>query len=241
MATAAHTQDSPRAKRPIRRRKVDESRRVVSHEQTLQASLTEFAEAGFEETTLAAIGQRLGVTAPLLIYHFATKDNLWRSAVDHGFGELAVVLEDVVEDTRDLDGLGALESCLRRLVYFFATHRDLHRVLVHEACTESERLTWLRETYVDPLTEAVRPLYERAMAEGSVKDMPFAQAVFLMLGAASNFLESRSLRTALYGDERLRPDQLDDYVERLLDFCFGGLRADQSWSQPEPMPLVAVG
>jgi TetR/AcrR family transcriptional regulator len=244
MATASVPQtsksDGP-APRALRRRKVDESRRVVSHEQMLAASLTEFAEAGFEETTLASIGRRLGVTAPLLIYHFGSKDMLWRSAVDQGFKELDRVLDAAVEDARGADGRAGLETLVRRLVHFFAGQRDLHRVLLHEACMRGERLEWIHAEYLSAMLERVQAIFERAVREGAVRDMPFHQALFLVLGAASNFLESDTLRVALYGTTRLRAEQLNDYTERLLEFCFGGLRSSTQWMDDEPMRLAAAG
>src|SRR5690349_1326428 len=72
--------------------------------QNLEASHTEFAEKVFQEASLAAIARRLGVTAPLVLYHFGSKANLWREALEVFCANFAAVVEKSIEDSRELDG-----------------------------------------------------------------------------------------------------------------------------------------
>src|SRR4051794_15208776 len=71
--------------------------------QILEAALAEFAECGFGDASLAAIARKLGVTAPLLLYHFGSKANLWREAVEVLMARMSTVIEAAVEDGRNLD------------------------------------------------------------------------------------------------------------------------------------------
>src|SRR4030095_1021772 len=91
--------------------------------QILEAALTEFAEKGFQEASLAAIARRLGVTAPLVLYHFGSKANLWREALEVFCASFASVVDRAVKDGNSLDGREALRLIVRRIVHFFAANR----------------------------------------------------------------------------------------------------------------------
>ncbi|HUC21102.1 MAG TPA: helix-turn-helix domain-containing protein, partial [Streptosporangiaceae bacterium] len=63
-----------------------------TRDRILAAALDLFSELSFEGATTREIAARAGVTQPLLNYHFSTKDELWRAAVDGLFEELTRVM-----------------------------------------------------------------------------------------------------------------------------------------------------
>ena len=64
----------------------------ATRERILAAALDLFSELSFDGATTREIAARAGVTQPLLNYHFSSKDELWRAAVDGLFAELTQVL-----------------------------------------------------------------------------------------------------------------------------------------------------
>ncbi|MFI2564427.1 TetR/AcrR family transcriptional regulator [Paenarthrobacter sp. NPDC018779] len=48
-------------------------------EQILDVAVRMFADRGFEATTMRAVAEEIGTTAPLVIYHFATKLDLYKA------------------------------------------------------------------------------------------------------------------------------------------------------------------
>ncbi|MFK0004660.1 TetR/AcrR family transcriptional regulator [Paenarthrobacter sp. NPDC090522] len=48
-------------------------------EQILDVAVRMFADRGFEATTMRAVAEDIGTTAPLVIYHFATKLDLYKA------------------------------------------------------------------------------------------------------------------------------------------------------------------
>src|SRR5262245_42788747 len=89
----------------------------------LDAALIEFAEKGCQEASLAAIARRLGVTAPLVLYHFGSKANLWREALEVFCSNLSDVVTRAAAEGSALEGRDALRLMVRRLVHFFANNR----------------------------------------------------------------------------------------------------------------------
>ncbi len=106
-------------------------------------ALHDFAERGFEGTTLAGVARRLGVTQPLLHYYFGTKEGLWRHCVDQGFRGLSGVTDGVLRDTTGMGPRRATETLLRRLVHFMAANRGLFLVCSREAARRGACLLWM--------------------------------------------------------------------------------------------------
>ncbi|MFT4570846.1 MAG: TetR/AcrR family transcriptional regulator [Hyphomicrobiaceae bacterium] len=194
----------------------------------LETTLEVVAQRGFEEASLAAIARKLGVTAPLLIYHFASKDNLWRESIELSFHRLAVVVESAVEDGAKLTGDEAFGTLIRRLVYYFAQHPELHRIISHEAACPGLRLDWLVEHHLGAVFAQIEAVYRRGAEEGGLKSAPADYAIFAILGAVSNYLNSQALVAALYPGSGLDRTKLDDYANWVVDICFNGLASDNT-------------
>src|SRR5690348_14052005 len=96
MAKAASTATTA-AKSRVTRPSADATRdRIVA------AATDLFAERSFDGATTREIAARAGVTQPLLNYHFRSKDELWRAAVDSLFDLLT---QTMGERTRGLRGV----------------------------------------------------------------------------------------------------------------------------------------
>lgn len=189
----------------------------------LEAALVEFAGKGFQEASLAAIARRLGVTAPLVLYHFGSKANLCREAVGVFCADWATDVAAAAAEGRDLDGREALRVMIRRLVEFLMDNRAACRLMRDEGGIAAGQDEWFASKNLRPVLDAVEGVYRRAVDEGAVRPVPFETAFFLILGAASCHLESRSLAARLFGavDEATNPTE--DPAEHVVRFCLDGL------------------
>jgi len=193
--------------------------------QILEAALTEFAEKGFQEASLAAIARRLGVTAPLVLYHFGSKANLWREALEVFCANFAAVVDEAIVDGNELDGRDALRLLVRRLVHFFAANRAAYRLMRDEGGTEAGHSEWFASRRLRPVIARIESVYRRAIDEGAVRPAPFETTFFMILGAVSCYLESRSLAAHLFGAADNGDHWIDDYAEQVVGLCFDGLSA----------------
>lgn len=128
-------------------------------DELLDAALVEFAAHGFEGASTRAIAERAGAHQPQINYHFASKDALWRSAVDRLFGLLNADLRDALAAHPD-DGTARFEAALRAFVRFSAARPELHRIMNLEATNDSPRLQWLVRRHVRPQHRALRAAWE---------------------------------------------------------------------------------
>jgi TetR/AcrR family transcriptional regulator len=200
----------------------------------LAAALQVFATSGFEGSSLRQIAGRAGVQHQLVVYHFKTKDALWRE-----------VVSSIFEESRREQGLSywadrvevqgaaeALHEMLRAFALFTARRPELHRLLSFEGRADSERLDWLIETYIRPLyeisTAAIRAAQKASMAR---PDDP-GRLHYAVIGVITTSL--------VFSKEYQRVTGLDPFspteVEKAVELASGllGLPAPQ---QRRPVPV----
>lgn len=125
---------------------------VSTAERVRVAALESFANRGFAQTSLDALGEQLGLTKQAILYHYPSKDRLLEAVIDHAARRLEDLLRPAIMSP--VVGWGKVERIVRGAF-------DV-------AAREPELLGLLREvSRVGPpaatrLTERLRPLLERA-------------------------------------------------------------------------------
>src|SRR6476619_3486801 len=104
-----------------------------TRDRILAAALDLFSERSFDGATLRDIAQRAGVTQPLLHYHYRSKDELWRAAVDSLFAELRRAMDERSHGLRGVDQLTAAKLRVREFITFSARNPQLHRIITQES------------------------------------------------------------------------------------------------------------
>ncbi len=197
-----------------------------SRDRILAAALEEFASKGFEGTTTAEIARRAGVTQPLVHYHFASKDELWRAAVRGLLDQAGATFGGLRAELSDLDPLDQLKVLVRRVVYFSAAHPELGRVLAYEGAKGGERLAWLLDQEPAGQVQVFVDLLDEAAGRGVVKPLPM-EHVAACLGAASAYVfVIRETMRALYGIDVRDPAVIDAHADTVVELFFHGLLAD---------------
>jgi AcrR family transcriptional regulator len=127
-----------------------------------QAAMQLYAEAGFEETTVARIAERAGLTERTFFRHFADK----REVLFAGSSDLqAVFVETVAGAPASATPMQAVSAALGEAARWFVDRRDFARarqavVSSHPALTERELIKMAR--LAAALAEALR---ERGVEE----------------------------------------------------------------------------
>ena len=78
------------------------------------------------------------MSQPSLSYHFRTKDELWRAAVDRLFALLDEALVSRAAGLRGVDRLTTAKLIVREFIVFSAAHPELHRIITLESKGEGE-------------------------------------------------------------------------------------------------------
>lgn len=131
----------------LNKRKPQQARSADTKARILDAALKVFAEQGFDAANVRDIADLAGATHPMITYHFGSKDELWRAAVEAMFERIE---QDVVRPVAGIENDPVLRFKLRTVLYvrYCAAHPEHAQITISEAVRGGERLTWMVKTFV---------------------------------------------------------------------------------------------
>lgn len=193
----------------------------ATRDRILTAALDLFADLSFDGATTREIAARAGVSQPSLNYHFRTKDELWRAAVDRLFAELRADLGTRIEGLRGVDLVPMAKLVIRDFIAFSAAHPQLHRIITQESKGEGERIDWLVDQHVRPLYDLTTDLFARLVEEGAVPDIPAPFLYYILTGAGPTIFVLAPECRRLAGFDPLSPDAVATHADAVIDLLFG--------------------
>ena len=142
-----------------------------------------FSERSFDGATTRDIAAQAGVTQPLVTYHFHSKEELWRAAVDSLFDHLTQTLDDRAGGLRGVDEITSAKLLVREFITFSARNPQLHRIIMQESKADSTRMDYLVDRHVRPIYERTIELFESLARQGAVPDIPAVHLYYILTGA----------------------------------------------------------
>src|SRR5262245_13134355 len=207
----------------------DTGRRVrpsadATRDRILAAAVDLFSERSFDGATTREIAQRAGVTQPLLNYHYRSKDDLWRAAVDSLFDMLRRAMHDRMEGLRGVDELTSAKLRVREFVTFSARHPQLHRIITQESKADGPRMDYLVERHVRPLYESTVELFERLARAGAVAPIAAPHLYYILTGAGPTMFVLGPECQRLSGLDPRADEVVDAHADAVCTLLFGGWR-----------------
>jgi len=195
----------------------------ISRERILDASLVEFAKHGYEGATTASVARRIGVTQPLIHYHFGSKEALWRAAVELAFSQMTGLLEGMDEESDHADPRERMREIARRFVRFSAKHPEVSRLIIAESAVPGPRLEWMTDKHLRPLIRRVEQNFRAGRDAGIVKDLSLESLIFVFLGALPHFFDGAPLIGLLWGIDPTDPEHVEAYADTLVEVLTSGV------------------
>ncbi|MCU1611660.1 MAG: hypothetical protein JWM45_3576 [Pseudonocardiales bacterium] len=185
-------------------------------EEILQRGLEAFAELGYEAVSVRQLNERLGMGHTFIHDRYGSKEAFWRavmeSAIHHVTDEVAAALDR----EHPTDDLARLTASVRAFHQAAARRPHLTRVIDYEAGRDSPRVAYLY-TLMSPLSDAARPVFDRLVHEGTVRDIPWYLFHFAVTKPLAMYSQAPLAR--LFG----RPDDADDHT-LMSTLVLNGLR-----------------
>jgi len=189
---------------------------TATRAQLLDAAAVEFAAHGFDGASTRAIAARAGVHQPQINYHFASKLELWRAAVDALFAELHAETDAAVADAQAISDRAVLEASIGAFVRHAARRPELNRIMVHESGSPSERLDWLVGTHVKDRFDAVSTRWDPLRRAGEVIDVDALTAFYLILGGGTLLYTNAPEARLISGIEPVASDRIEAHISALI-------------------------
>jgi TetR/AcrR family transcriptional regulator len=193
----------------------------ATRERILAAALDLFSELSFDGATTRDIAARAGVTQPLLNYHFSSKDDLWRAAVDRLFDALSQALSERTLGLRGVDELAVAQLLVREFILFSAVHPQLHRIITQECKTDGPRMVWLVERHIRPIYENTTQRLARLADNGHVPAIPAAHLYYIITGAGSTMFALAPECRRLAGINPQEAEVVEAHADAVVALIFG--------------------
>jgi TetR/AcrR family transcriptional regulator len=181
----------------------------------LAAALQVFATTGFEGSSLREIAAHAGLQHQLVVYHFKTKDALWREVVSSIFEQSQRERQLSYWASRvEVQGAAdALREMLRAFALFTARRPELQRLLSFEGQADSERLDWLIETYIRPLYEISVAAIRAAQRAGVARAGDPGRLHYAVIGVITTSLVFSKEYQRMTGLDPFLPAEVEQSVE----------------------------
>ncbi|MGA2009901.1 MAG: TetR/AcrR family transcriptional regulator [Solirubrobacteraceae bacterium] len=215
---------APAIRRPGRPRATDTP---VSVDAMLAAALRAFATHGYDGVSVNAISRELGVSHNLLHQRFGSKDGLWHAAVDWGFGDMARELASAFDPTLT-DPLEQMRLVLRRFLAVSAGRPELLGLMNIEGRSDSGRLDYLYDKYVEPMTAPIARLLDHLAAAGRIRPTSMRTLHFLVAHGAAAPYTLLPLARHFEPSDRLDPATISADADLVIDIIITGLQLPPS-------------
>lgn len=187
----------------------------------LDVALQAFSELGYDGASTRVIAARAGVNQGLIPYYFATKEALWREAVDRAFAELGAVFADAFRE--DVEDLERVELLIRRLVHFVARRPEFTRLMTEEGKRDGPRMQWIVDRHVRPMYEATRDLTQRIPWATRLPDgLATPLLHYILIGAATQMFHQAPEFQRLSGLDPSDEAVIEAQADALIAIFLGG-------------------
>ena len=186
----------------------------------LEAALDVFSDHGYEGAQLKEVAQKVGVTTPLISYHFENKEDLWKKSIIHLSEKIMLRYEKVRKEHLHLKGISLLKAFSKEYLYLMAEFPPMYKVLLQEMGRKSWRYDFVSQHLLMPVVWfGHKPITESNDME-EFKSIPVTNFVSIMFGASSSFFVLAQTLEAEYGISPFTKENIEIHANIMNDLIF---------------------
>jgi TetR/AcrR family transcriptional regulator len=190
----------------------------VSHRDKVEtAILTEavrqFAECGYEGTSIATVAERAGLSKQNLMYYFPTKQALYQRVLDNVLDDWLARMASLADPGKDPGDV--LRAYVRAKLAFSREQPLASRVYAMEVIGGAKLYADQIRRRVIPLLRADIAVFERWIAEGKIAPVNATHLLFAVWAMTQSYADFAAQMTLVLDREQLQPSDFDD-AERLI-------------------------
>lgn len=191
--------------------------------QIANAALHEFSTHGYEGAKISSIAKRAGVVTPAVHYHYKTKLDLWKAAVDYSFKEYDLLANSIQNDLKDLDPISVLKVIIRRYITIAFNSPERIRIMLLESIRNNERSQWLIEKHILPSHQTLKPYFEQLVSENVIKPYSGLTIISILGGAVISTLTNVNTVGELYDFDDVNETLITENSDAIIDILLNGI------------------
>ncbi|SIO48751.1 transcriptional regulator, TetR family [Burkholderia sp. GAS332] len=154
-------------------------------EHLLDTAFEAFAAHGYEGASMRQIASDAGTTIQRVIYHFPSKEALWKGVMTRVVQRFDQRHRQVLNECRGEPASVKLHRLIVDMVHFLAEFPGVHRIMTFEATILSPRLQWLYDNLLMSRVGETVGIIKAAQREGAVRQIDPTRLYYAILSIAA--------------------------------------------------------
>jgi AcrR family transcriptional regulator len=191
-------------------------------EMLLEAAGELMSEVGSIDVSLHQIAKRAGVTAPLVKYHFGSKDGLLLALAQRDTAQSIKQLTELM--AMNLDPAAKLRIHIQGIIRTYSRFPYLNRLLEHfldDPEAEATRQIW--SSFLMPLIEAQKQIVAAGIAAGQFRQVDYKYVYFLINGACQYIFSTRITLREMIGEKKVGQELAREYAAFAAETVLRGI------------------